>query len=405
MPGCVDSRGGAADRTVGGRARTPSATPGALVASGTSPAPGALAAAGTSAARGALAAPSAPGTHRRRTRWASTRTSGAHGFTLIELLVIIVILGILVAVAIPIFLRQTNLAKETSSEAMLKGMGGVAYVAINENLDAAEIAQEVALGTRTDIKVTYTAGASSAGPKDVVALVPNGENPGEWLGAVQPRPGRCTVINVTDANGIIAARTGDAVDGQCRADLGSSLRLGSADFLNVVYNPQAGGRAAVPKWVDGVLQLGYGMLLNDPTKTSLSDGSLSAKIKLSSTSPSGGLAFRGSTTASGIYSGYVYQIDPAETYGSPTGHMIIRKWVAGKEVGTAMKVPIPAGVNPRDANNLQINLDGNNFTALLNGATVGSGTLDPSLNGTAYGVRNGTAKVNEVSDLTLTPGG
>jgi hypothetical protein len=322
------------------------------------------------------------------------------------LLVIMVILGILLAIAIPIFLRQTNLAKETSSEAMLRGMGGVAYVAINEDLDAAGIAEEVALGTRSDIRVTYTAGASSTGPKDVVALVPNGRNPGEWLGAVQPRPGRCTLINVTDANGIFAARTGDAVNGQCRADLGSAIRLGSTDFLNVIYNPKdGGGPAGTPNWVGGVLKMGFGMLLNDPSKTTFSNGSLSANVKLSTGSTSGGLAFRGSTAADGKYTGYVYQIDPGETYGNAAGHMMVRKWVNGVQSGVAMKVPMPAGVNPNDFNNLQIDVDGNAFTAMLNGQTVGTGTLDPALDGTSYGVRNGTAKINDVSELTLTPGG
>jgi hypothetical protein len=99
-------------------------------------------------------------------------------------------------------------------------MGGMAYAAINEDLDAAGIAEEAAMGTSTAIRITYTAGASSTGPKDVVALLPNGRNPGEWLGAVQPRPGRCTVINVTDANGIFAARTGDAQLGRRGAEDG-----------------------------------------------------------------------------------------------------------------------------------------------------------------------------------------
>ena len=88
---------------------------------------------------------------------------------------------------------------------------------------------------------------------------------------------------------------------------------------------------------------------------------------------------------------------------SPAGGTVIWAEERGYPRNTAIgHEPEPL---PRAANNLQTNLDGNNFPALLNGATVGSGTLDPSLNGTAYGVRNGTAKVNEVSDLTLTPGG
>ena len=243
---------------------------------------------------------------------------------------------------------------------------------------------------------------------DVVALLPSGTVPGQWLGAVQPRPGRCTMINVTDANGIIAARTVNSVNDQCRADLSSTIPLLASDFNSTLINPKDGNSVpspGAPTWKNGFFSMGYGMLLNKSGSTSFVNGSLSAKIALEPTAwTTTGIAFRGSTNAEGKYNGYVYQIDRGDCTKPPSA--VVWKWVNGAQTNPqVLNFPLTGinSINPTNPNELQIDVSGNTFTANVNGSTIVTGGLDPAYVGTSYGVRNGTSKASTVTDLKLTP--
>src|SRR5450830_746291 len=86
------------------------------------------------------------------------------GFTLIELLVVMIIIGILAAIAIPIFLNQRKSAHDSAIKSDLRSVATEveSYYVNNQKypVTSADIAATI-IKTSPNIKITYYVGASS----------------------------------------------------------------------------------------------------------------------------------------------------------------------------------------------------------------------------------------------------
>ncbi len=134
-------------------------------------------------------------------RMREKRAGGDHGFTLIELLVVVVIIGVLVAIAIPVYLNYRKGAENRSAQSDVRG----AITAVEQ--------------CYTDNNNTYPASAAAAvtGPGKLTLACANGNqeinvSPSNTLNYVNNGGGKYTVTAVNgDTN---KTYTYDNVSGQ-----------------------------------------------------------------------------------------------------------------------------------------------------------------------------------------------
>jgi len=246
------------------------------------------------------------------------------GFTLIELLIVVIVIGILAAIAVPVYTSQRDKAKEA---------------AVKEGVHMIQ-----------DAVVTYAVDHDGAYPA---------------TGYVTCTPGDTTADNL--GNRYLDTWPKNPWTGKPMASTGSAI----------LFNSDFGSMAAAKPLVGAKWSVVNGVLVPPPSGGSVAFGDTAwtdVQLDVNATLSSGGgygVYFRSSgvpatTNPKGGISGYCFQFDPGVG-----NKFTVRKWVNGTESAPIAIAPMPAGFSIYGtAHDVTISAVGNHIVCKIDGVTV-----------------------------------